>query len=252
MQTDLLRREVRLLLLALGFLTRLPVPSQADFKASDLDGAARYFPAVGLVVAGLCALVYWLALALFEQAALALLLSMAASLLITGAFHEDGFADSCDGFGGGWRAEDVLRIMRDSRLGTYGVAGLLMILALKFAALQSLHSPLALISALFWGHVLSRWLAVSLLLDMAYVGGEGKAKPLATRLSPRHFALASLALLPLFLLPFTPVWLLLPALLLLRWWAARYLQKRLQGYTGDCLGAVQQVAEIVVYLCFLL
>ncbi|MGB1458232.1 adenosylcobinamide-GDP ribazoletransferase, partial [Spongiibacter marinus] len=110
-----LRREWQIFLLALGFLSRIPVPRDPDFSPEKLDGAARYFPLVGLLIGGVTAIALLVFFALFNNPLLAVLLSMAVGLLLTGAFHEDGLADSADGFGGGWRRDDVLRIMKDSR-----------------------------------------------------------------------------------------------------------------------------------------
>ena len=115
-----LRREWQIFLLALGFLSRIPVPQDPDFSPEKLDGTARYFPLVGLLIGGVTAIALLVFFALFNNPLLAVLLSMAVGLLLTGAFHEDGLADSADGFGGGWRRDDVLRIMKDSRIGSYG------------------------------------------------------------------------------------------------------------------------------------
>ena len=117
------RRERDLLLVALMFFTRIPMPRWVPFDEARLNGASRYFPLVGLLVGAVAALVYGVAVNLWSPA-LALVLATAATVLLTGAFHEDGFADVCDGFGGGWDREQVLSIMKDSRIGTYGTVGL--------------------------------------------------------------------------------------------------------------------------------
>ncbi len=247
------RRERQILLLAVGFLTRLPVPADPDFHDDKLSQASRYFPLVGLLVAALSAAVLLISHSLFASLPLAVLLAMVASLLMTGAFHEDGLADSADGFGGGYRREDVLRIMKDSRIGSYGAVALFMALGLKAVSLSALASPWVAASALLWGHGLSRWLAISLLLDMPYVRGEGKSKPLARAISPRCFLLAGLPLVGLLLFAHWPALLALTVLLIgFRFAVAAWLRRRLGGYSGDVLGAVQQLAEILVYLCFLL
>ena len=246
-------REWQIFLLAVGFLTRIPVPADPDFSDEKLNGASRYFPVVGALVAAISALSFMLASALFDNVFLAVLLSMVASILVTGAFHEDGFADSCDGFGGGWRPDDVLRIMKDSRIGSYGSVGLIMVLGLKASALFAMPSTLALLSALFWAHIVSRWLSVSFLLDLDYVRGDGKSKPLATAMPLSHWLLAGLPILALLIFSDLPA--LLPmflALLIFRFGYAAYLRRRIGGYTGDALGTAQQIAEIVVYLAFLL
>jgi adenosylcobinamide-GDP ribazoletransferase len=234
---------------ALGFLTRLPVPYLFPYDPAHLSACSRYFPLVGVVVGALVSVLFWLALQAFEPH-LALLLSMVLGILLTGAFHEDGFADCCDGFGGGWQKEQVLTIMKDSRLGTYGVIGLLSILALKFAALAAL--PLEqVIPALLLAHGLSRLVAVSYLLDLPYVQDidQSKVKPLATGLSVRSAMFATLTVLPLLLLlSLTQALAVLLLLLVFRQLFAVYLKHRLGGYTGDCLGMAQQFAEVLIYL----
>ncbi|MGN4075305.1 adenosylcobinamide-GDP ribazoletransferase, partial [Burkholderia gladioli] len=130
------RAECRYFFVALGYFSRVPVPRRIGYAAGDLGRAARYFPLVGVCVGALAAGVYLLAARIWPPG-VAVLLSMAASLVATGAFHEDGLADSCDGFGGGYTREDVLRIMRDSRIGSFGAVALVLALALKWQALAA-------------------------------------------------------------------------------------------------------------------
>lgn len=241
-------RQRSLAFIALGFLTRIPIPRTVEHTPENLNDAARYFPATGLLVGIFAALIYTLATYLWTPA-IAIVLSMIGTLLLTGAFHEDGFADSCDGFGGGWSREQVLAIMKDSRIGTYGAAGLGMMLALKFAALQALDGAL-LVPALLLGHCWSRLLATSYLFNFEYAREEGsKVKPLATKLSSNGLQIAMLTALPLvFLIEPLQVLGIVVALAIWRWAFGRYFTRRLGGYTGDCLGAAQQVAEVLIYL----
>lgn len=243
------RRQRTLAFIALGFLTRIPIPRSIEHNAANLNDASRYFPAVGLLV-GLCGAAVYAIAAQFWPAGIAVLLSMAATILLTGAFHEDGFADSCDGFGGGWERAQVLAIMKDSRIGTYGTIGLGLMLALKFAALQSLPAT-SIASALLLGHCWSRLLATSYLFDCDYARDDdsSKVRPLATRLSATGLQVAVLTAVPLILLAsLTQVLCLLAILLAWRQGFARYFRRRIGGYTGDCLGAAQQVAEVSIYL----
>ena len=201
-----IQREWQVFLLAVGFLTRIPIPADPDFSDEKLNGASR----------------------------------------------EDGFADSCDGFGGGWRAEDVLRIMKDSRIGTYGTVALVLVLGLKAATLLAMPSTGVVVSALLWAHIVSRWLATSYLLDLHYVRGEGKSKPLATTMSLSHWLWSGLPILPLLIFTGLPaLFSLIVVLLIFRFAFAAYLRRRIGGYTGDALGAAQQVTEIIIYLAFL-
>lgn len=243
-----LKRETILFFTAVMFFTRLPVPKNLPFSQEYLNRAARYFPLVGVVVGGIGAAIFWLANLIFPPA-IAILLSMAATIVATGAFHEDGFADVCDGFGGGYTKARVLEIMKDSRLGTFGTVGLVLMLSLKFAALMQMDAarlPWVLIA----GHSLSRLAATALIVALKYVRDDltSKAKPLAVKLSAGEMALATIfGLAPLALLGWGALWTLIPVAAVTAL-AAVYFVRRIGGYTGDCLGAAQQLAEVTFYL----
>ncbi len=175
--------ELRYFFTALGYFTRVPVPRWVGYEPHYLNAAARYFPLVGVLVGGVGALVYLAALRVFPPG-VAVLLSMAATLLVTGAFHEDGLADCCDAFGGAYTREDVLRIMHDSRIGAFGAIALVIALALKWQTLAALP-PLRAAGLMIAAHAASRTFAISYLATLDYVRAEGKAKPVAQRLSGR-------------------------------------------------------------------
>lgn len=239
-------RELRLFFTALMFFTRIPCGRWAGSSQDDLNRASRYFPWVGALVGAFGAGVYWLSHQFFPQE-VAVLLSMVATLLLTGAFHEDGLADAADGLGGGWEKEQVLTIMQDSRLGSYGALAILMAMLVKFEALVHL-SPTLLPFALIAGHALSRFCAVLVIATQEYVRASGKAKPLATRLSKGGLLIAALGgLLPLAGLAPQLLWALVPVGLVWLWFSLK-LKRRLGGYTGDCLGAMQQLCELAFYL----
>ena len=248
--------QVRLFFIALQFFTRLPIPGWVGFEPAWLHHASRYFPLVGSVVAAVTALVYLAAVYLWP-APLAVLLSSAAGIYLTGAFHEDGFADMCDGFGGGMTRERVMDIMRDSRIGTYGAVGAGLLLALK-CALLSLMVPSGAVAALLLAHPLSRLAASSLIWKLDYARDEGKAKPLAQEMTTSEFAIGALcAAIPALLLGVLGAlsWLSIAtcvaaAAAAALWLGAKFV-RRIGGYTGDCLGAVQQVSEVMIYLCLL-
>jgi adenosylcobinamide-GDP ribazoletransferase len=249
-------QQVRLFFIALQFFTRLPIPSWVGFEASWLQHASRYFPLVGCVVAAIAAGVYYLA-ALVLPAPVAAVLSTAASIYVTGAFHEDGFADTCDGLGGGLTRERALEIMKDSRVGAYGAIGIVCMLAAKLSALAMLP-PRQAVAALFLAHPLSRLAATALIWRLQYVRGEGKAKPLAQQMTGAEFAIAAItACMPAALLVVTgwstPASIAAAALaaLVAALWLGRLFVRRLGGYTGDCLGAVQQMAEAMIYIAVL-
>jgi adenosylcobinamide-GDP ribazoletransferase len=245
----MLRRELEYFFGAIRFFTRLPVPGWVGHSTEALNRSARYFPAVGLLVGGIGALVFLGALQLWPQP-VAVLLSMAATIYATGAFHEDGLSDSVDGLGGGWDKLRILEIMKDSRVGSYGVVAMVLALLGKFTLLTALD-PALVPYALLAGHTLSRFCSTMLLATMGYVREDllSKAKPLATRLSGGEmllaagFVLVALALLP----PQQAIAGCVLAALAMLWLAAKF-KRWLGGYTGDCLGAVQQVSEIAFYL----
>ncbi len=280
----MLRREAEAFFGAVRFFTRLPVPAWVGHSQEGLDRSARYFPLVGALVGVLSALTFLL-VAEVLPVSLAVLASMLASLLITGAFHEDGLADTIDGLGGGWTRAEVLRIMKDSRIGSYGALALVLALLLKFNALYELDD-MWIAPALVAAHALSRFCAVTLIGTMQYAredapsilhpppcdgdgdgdgaqaaparnadgGGEvrAKSKPLAVRMSAGSLAMAALfGLAPLALLPWPIALAAMLAATLVTAFAARLFFKRIGGYTGDCLGATQQWSELTIYLAIL-
>ncbi|WP_028226095.1 adenosylcobinamide-GDP ribazoletransferase [Paraburkholderia ferrariae] len=242
--------ELRYFFTALGYFTRVPVPRWVGFEPAWLNAAARYFPLVGALVGALAALVYLVALRVFPPG-VAVLLSMGATLVATGAFHEDGLADCCDAFGGGYTREDVLRIMHDSRIGAFGAIGLVVALMLKWQTLASLP-PMRAAALMIAGHAASRACAISYLVSLDYVRAEGKAKPVAQRMGAGALLCASVFGLPWLFWPAWPDWRAgvasLAVLAVLRYLLGRYFVKRIGGYTGDCLGFAQQVFELALYL----
>ncbi|TFW27372.1 adenosylcobinamide-GDP ribazoletransferase [Duganella callida] len=248
--------QVRLFFTALQFFTRLPIPGWVGFDPAWLNQAARYFPLVGVVVALITGASYALA-AWFLPEAAAAVISTAVGIYITGAFHEDGFADMCDGFGGGMTQARILEIMKDSRIGAYGAIGMVCMLALKLTTLSMLP-PLAAIGALLTAHPLSRLMATTLIWRLDYARAEGKAKPLAQQINTSEFLIAAFtAMLPALLVAWLH-WLPSHALVYgviamatATLWLARLFVRRIGGYTGDCLGAVQQVTEVLLYVAVL-
>lgn len=247
-----LQEEKTLLLLAVSFFTRIPINFSAEITAAQLNKASRYFAVIGLLVGIICSLVYMVSIEYLPKS-IAVLIAMSASLLVTGAFHEDGWADVWDGFGGGWTIEQKLNIMKDSRLGTYGAAALFIILLFKFQSLMALASP---IIALILANTLSRVVATSLIYDMPYVAldATSKVKPLAQKLSKNSLVILLVTglLVSLWCLPLGECILLFVILFIFRAMLAFWFTRQLAGYTGDCLGAAQQSSEIVIYLSLLI
>ncbi len=244
-----MRQELATFFAAVRFFTRLPVPAWVGHSEAQLEGAARYFPLIGIVVGAIGAGVTFAA-SLALPASIAVVLGMAATILATGAFHEDAFADSCDGFGGGWDKAQVLAIMKDSRIGSYGAIGIALMLLAKWNALMELQweiLPVALVAA----HAASRFAATTLMAGLDYVRPDGpsKSRPVAKRMGAGALALAgACGLAPCLLLPLPEIGYALVAMALATLAAAIFFERRIGGYTGDCLGATQQVAELAFYL----
>ncbi len=251
-------QQLRLFLTAIQFFTRIPVPRWVGHSARQLEQAVRYFPLVGICVALLAAAALWLSAHMLPLS-LAVGLSMAVSILITGAFHEDGLSDFADGMGGGHSKEKALEIMKDSRVGAYGVIALVLVLLLKYQALMTLSNlhPLFYVTAtLIGGHAISRLMAASIMLTQDYVRDDdsARAKPAAQKISHTSFSVALLISIVTLDILFaagaktSAVFAAVAAALLMRMYLAWRLQKKLGGYTGDCLGAVQQLSELAFYL----
>ena len=257
-----LKKEKSVFLAALMFLTRLPVPKNINHSETYLQSAPKYFPLIGWIVA-LLSSISFVFFQHFFSLDIAILAMMITSIFTTGAFHEDGFADSCDAFGGGWTKEKILAIMKDSRLGTYGVAGLVLMLATKFLLLKEIASFLSFtvhnerqfyfyfISASIAAHAVSRLMPVLIIQQSKYVTADdgSKSKPLASKKLTIFCLLVAIlfALLPFAFLPLQMLLAIFP-MLVVTFFLSKYFTKWIGGYTGDCLGATQQVTEIVFYL----
>ena len=240
------KRELEYFFGAIRFFTRWPVPAWVGHSSEALVRSSRYLPAVGLIVGVIAALLFVLT-SFFWPKTLAVLSAMAITLYVTGAFHEDGWSDMVDGFGGGWEKAQVLTIMKDSRIGSFGAVALVMMLLTKFFALVEIDRPLVPM-ALIASHGFSRLCATLVLHRLEYVRDEGKAKPLSTHIGRGELAFAALtALLPLLLLPPQQSIPGVVLALLATLWLARLFKRRIGGYTGDCLGATQQLAEVAFY-----
>jgi adenosylcobinamide-GDP ribazoletransferase len=247
----LIAHELRLFLIACQFLTRMPIPLWVGFEPAWLQDSARYFPAVGLgvgaIAAALLAICHWL-----FSPGVAAVLSVIGTVFLTGAFHEDGWADTCDGLGGVVSRERALQIMKDSRIGAYGAVGIVLMLSLKIATLAGLPLHWALIVSV-WSHGASRWSAVTLLRLLPYAGDveHAKAKPMAQSITNTGWAIATAWMAGATLLAWviSPaaiwVWGVLGAVnIALAWALGSWFSKRLGGVTGDTLGATQQVCEV--------
>lgn len=246
-----IKGQLRLFLSALGFFTRVPIPQWVGYSPEQLNAATRYFPLVGAWVGALVALLT-MAMGLLWSPHLAIALGMGGSVLLTGAFHEDGLADSVDAFGGAFTRERVLDIMHDSRIGTYGSVALWLALAVKWQALVDIQAAVGwggFAVVLIGAHAASRSMAISLLRTLDYVRSEGKAKPVAQRLSMGGLLFGVACSVPWWLWPDWRAGVTGAVVLMaVRAGFIRYLRRRLGGYTGDTLGFAQQIGELALYL----
>lgn len=255
---------VRHYLLAVQFFTRVPVTGPlagwVGFSPAMLRASAAHFPGVGWLVAAVaCAVYATVALLLPASAFTPLSAAVActiATVLLTGGFHEDGLADVADGLGGSADRQRSLQIMKDSRVGAFGAMALALALLAKVSLVAVLGSQgLAVAAAALLGaHVASRFFPLVLVRTLVHVGDAdgSKSKPLADQITRRALAVAALwCVLPLAVAAGTlgvmPVAAGVLASAAGLWWMGRLFARRLQGFTGDCLGATQQVCEIAFY-----
>lgn len=234
--------------LATQFLTRVPVPFKS-LNPARLSRASAWFPVVGLLVGCAAALCYHL-LTPHLGRPLTSLAAVLIMILVTGGLHEDGLADCADAFGGGWTREDRLRILKDSRIGSFGAIALILALGARVLLLASMPMS-TVVNYLICAQVLSRWtpLPLSAMLPSAR-GPEGQGGRIAGRTSWMTVAIGSVvAIVPVvYLLRLST---LQPVIAVFAVVATSgfYYQRRLGGITGDCMGATIQISEIAVYLC---
>ena len=257
-------------LLALQFFTRIPITGRlaewVGYSPAMLRASAAHFPGVGWLVGAVAAVVYGVFIVLLPGSVfaplLAAVLCTVATVLLTGAFHEDGLADIADGLGGSYDRNRALEIMKDSRVGAFGALALVLAIGTKCAVLALLgDSTLTGEDAtracvLVWlAHVLSRGAPLLLIAVLPHVGDAAgsKSKPLAETVSTRSlwvgaaWCMGAIALSAVELDPATLVASLL-ALVAALVWMGRLLARRLHGFTGDGLGATQQVCEVAFYI----
>jgi adenosylcobinamide-GDP ribazoletransferase len=255
-----MREQIDIFWNTVQFYTRLPIPRWVKYHESYLSRGTCYFPVIGWIVA--CG--QWAGMfagSLVFSPGLSVVLGLLLGIWMTGAFHEDGLADVCDGFGGGWTTDQILTIMKDSRVGTYGLIGLSINLAIKALALYELSlqsSMMTLGWILLSAHSLSRASAIGFVFWIPYAraDAESKAKPIAKQLSLWHLLLTyGIASLPLVAWSIDSgqyiQWAALLPVAILWGYLKKLFVKWIGGYTGDCLGATQQLAESLLYLCWL-
>ncbi len=238
---------IRRFFIALQFLTRLPGPRALNSSETDIGKAAAFFPLIGVVVGGGAALVFVVLQRVLPLPA-SVFCAIVFAVFITNGFHEDGLADSFDGFGGGWTKDRVLEIMRDSRIGTYGTLALIFVLFGKFNFLSLLPQG-QIWRWLIVAHTASRWTILPLCAYLPYARAEGQGKLVARQVGILEILSGTVTLLlVLILLPWQAALVALLATTLVPLLSGLYFRARIQGITGDCLGATNQLTEIVLYL----
>jgi adenosylcobinamide-GDP ribazoletransferase len=241
-----LTRDIKI---SISICTRLPLPFSVPIESGDVARASWAFPLAGFVVGGAGALVHAAALGLNLPSTVAAALALSATLLVTGCLHEDGLADTADGLGGGRDRARKLEIMRDSRLGTYGACALMISLLLRWTALAALASPIPVASALIAAHVSARAALPAFMHFVPAARCDGlSAQAGQPDLRPAALAilLGVVTLLAALGLVATIIGLAVATCggLFMAWLATR----QIGGQTGDVLGAVEQIIEIVILL----
>jgi adenosylcobinamide-GDP ribazoletransferase len=254
--------QCKLFLLAVQFFTRIPVRGRLNewvgYSPERLSQSTRYFPLVGGLVALLMGIVY-APCALYLPQGISVIITLAFGVWLTGAFHEDGWIDFCDAFGGHRDKAQTLAIMQDSRIGSYGAIAIVLLMAFKIEALAALD-PTWIGVSLLAAHVWSRMCAVFVMRSLPYAkpDDDSKAKPIAQNLQMPDALIAAVLTL---LLMSLAVWLSSSARpfvmgaggsLVGMFYLRRMMRRRLGGYSGDGLGAVQQITEALFYLGILI
>jgi adenosylcobinamide-GDP ribazoletransferase len=243
-----MRRLVEELLVAFQFLTRLPI-SHIPYQPDSLSRSAKFFPVVGLVI-GLGASVLQHLLTPHLNRALVALLVLTFLVFITGGLHEDGLADTIDAFGGGWNREQVLTILRDSRIGSFGALALVLSVLARLLLLSIL--PVNRFTALVVSaHVLCRWTTLPLSYFLRPTReSDGQGARIAQKISPISFLIGTLLSFAIVLyLMRREFWIPVLAALAITTLSGLYYFRRIGGITGDCFGATNQFTEIAVYFC---
>ncbi|MDA3853399.1 MAG: adenosylcobinamide-GDP ribazoletransferase [Bacteroidales bacterium] len=245
--------ELKILGSSLLYFTRLKLPFEVPYSKENMSNILTWFPLVGAVVGVLGASVWWV-FSLILPSDIAILLSMVATILFTGGFHEDGLADVCDGFGGGYGKDRILVIMKDSSTGAYGVMGMVLALLTKFVTLSNI-AVREVFLVIVIGHTLSRALTLLITQIWTYARStkDSKARAVSQKLSPIRFVIImATGMAPLYFSTSHMAWYFPVVGAIVALMMGNYFHKHIDGYTGDCLGATQQVIEVVIYCSFLM
>ena len=249
-------QQFKYLLTAIVYFTRIPGIRNAPFDETAQRQALKYFPLIGWLVGAIGALILYLG-SLIVPASIAVVGAIIAMLLITGAMHEDGLADSVDAFGGGYDRERILTIMKDSNLGVFGGLALIVTLAMKtllLLELTALNVGLTMLAIMFT-QASSRFAVLLIPASLDYVqhSPDSKSRPMVGKRFPvSSVAFSGLIIaLPLLFLNDLAYWSGLLVALVASFALSLYFKSRIGGYSGDCLGATQQITELLIYLTLL-
>jgi adenosylcobinamide-GDP ribazoletransferase len=247
--------QYRSLLVAVQFLTRLPTPhidlgDEAE-RRLVLGRSAAYFPLVGSLVGAMTGITIWMAGHLWPIG-LAVLIGLTFEALLTGAFHEDAVADFCDAFGGGWTRDDILRILKDSRVGSFGALGLGFAVALRGVSIASLEAGW-LIAAVTASATLGRWASLPAMWALPpMVDRESLSRDVGQQIGPKRLALGTAMAIPgctgLALLSPGRLAIAVVAVLVCTTWLVGYVGKKLGGINGDSLGFLCYASQVIVLL----
>ncbi len=242
-----MRRIASLFLGAVAFLTRLPVPHEMQCEADALSRSAVFFPLVGLLVSA-GAIILNHVFSWFVAHDVVIVIVLVFLVAITGGLHEDALADAADGFGGGWGKDQILNIMRDSRVGSFGVLAIALALLARFVFLGNIP-PQRFDGYLVAGQVTSRWTALPLAF---FLPPAREQSGLGARVAGKitTFSLVTGTVLAVAIvgvaLGVKALWVMLAAVVIAGASGAYY-RHRIGGVTGDCLGATIQLTEVAVY-----
>ncbi len=241
---------MRAFLAAIAFMTQIPVPGQEHISEKNLVRAVAFFPLVGLIIGIILLFSGWALPFLFPVPPVNAALLLTLWVALTGAMHLDGLSDTFDGIGGGIDRQRRLRIMKDSGTGTFGMAAVFLLLLLKYSLLLGMEGQL-LAAGLLLAPLLSRWSLVLLTCTTPYAReNEGLGRPFIEKAGKKELAVATATAAAAGLLYSWFIFLfLLPAVVLATVGARLFFLRKLGGITGDCLGAVNELMELLVLLC---
>jgi len=238
-------------LLALKFLTSIPILRRREVSPQELGRSIAYFPAIGIIIGLLLAGLNWLLTFILPPAVVNVLL-VTFLVVITGALHLDGLVDTCDGIAGHKTTEERLKVMRDSRAGGFGIIGVCCLLLVKFIALNSVPEDMKM-ATLILMPTLSRWIVVWAVFAYPYARKTGLGKVFKEEANLKRFILATLtALAAALVLGRLYGFIIMLLIWLISWAVAAYLKRKFAGLTGDNYGAINEVAEVSVLILIII